>query len=163
MIDDYDPRKLPGAQKDPLLDYVRRLDPQAGAEFSRRWCGWPTDHNQVYPPLQTLTNPEPEPVEDPEFKAEFGLLPWDALEEVAKVFAMAIHEKYAPRDWEIDENGTSYTDHVNSIGRHLKQWFHDANESDPESGLHPMAHVASRALMVLANELRGPGARDDRP
>lgn len=61
--------------------------------------------------------------------------------------------KYAPHDWVNVDRG----DLVAGIRRHLDRYV-DGERADADSGLHPLAHAAARALMVITIDLcRGVG------
>ena len=90
-------------------------------------------------------------------KARWDLLPFDALDEVAKVLTFGA-SKYQERNW---EKGLPWMKLVASTFRHLKDWIL-VSFKDEESGLHPLAHCACDVLFLLAFCLRNtPG--DDRP
>ena len=92
-------------------------------------------------------------------KLLWQLLPFDALEQVVRVFSQAVESgKYAPRNW---ERGLEWERQLGSLLRHAARW-QQGEDTDSESGLPHMAHVATRALMLLAYEQRGVGV-DDRP
>jgi hypothetical protein len=89
--------------------------------------------------------------------ARFDLLPWDALWTVARIFGFGA-SKYAERNW---ENGLRWSSSHAALQRHLALWW-AGEDSDPESQLSHIAHVAWHGLVLLAHELRGIGI-DDRP
>lgn len=98
-----------------------------------------------------------------EGKPRYELLPWDAIEEVVRVLtAGAI--KYEARNW---EKGISYGRVMGAGWRHdTKFWMaklKGENEIDPETFCHHMAESICERLFVLAYELRGMKAFDDRP
>lgn len=90
-------------------------------------------------------------------KARWDLLPEDSLAELVQVYTMGA-EKYADRNW---EKGLSMTGCFASMMRHAWAWMRGEN-TDPESGLHHMAHVAWNALAIVSFSKRGVGT-DDRP
>lgn len=90
-------------------------------------------------------------------KARWDLLPEDSLAELVQVYTMGA-EKYAARNW---ERGLSMTGCFASMMRHAWAWMRGEN-TDPESGLHHMAHVAWNALAIVTFTKRGIG-QDDRP
>lgn len=87
----------------------------------------------------------------------YSLIPDDALEEVVRVL-MAGAEKHGDFDW---EKGVPYTIMADHLQSHFWDWFRGA-DIDPDDGLSNMAHVACRALFLLAYELRGIRYPDDR-
>ena len=91
-------------------------------------------------------------------KDPWELLPYDALRQVVKVLAFGAR-KYEARNW---EKGIAYGRLMGAVMRHLTDWW-AGEEKDPETGLHPLAHVACDALFLLTYELRGKKDRDDRP
>lgn len=102
-------------------------------------------------------------------KLSWILLPFDALEEVVKVYNWACRDKkplpYPPRNW---EKGLSYSDTVDSLMRHIKKWYQDRETFDDgpveqgHSHLRHTAHMVWNTIALLAMELRGIGV-DDRP
>ena len=89
--------------------------------------------------------------------ARFDLLPWDAIWAVSKVFGWGAR-KYAERNW---ERGLNWSASKAALDRHLALWW-AKQETDEESGMSHLAHVAWHALVLLAFALRGAGT-DDRP
>lgn len=90
-------------------------------------------------------------------KPRWDLLPYDALEEVVKVYTMGA-EKYAPRNWEA---GMSYSRSFGSLMRHITA-FWNGEDLDQESGYHHLGHAVFRCLQLIAFTQRGVGT-DDRP
>jgi hypothetical protein len=87
----------------------------------------------------------------------FDLLPWDALEEVARVYDFG-SKKYSDRNWELGYKwGLSYQ----ALVRHIVR-FWLGEDKDPESGYSHMAHATFHCLCLLAFFMRGCGT-DDRP
>lgn len=91
-------------------------------------------------------------------KAPWQLLPYDALEEVVRVYGIGA-AKYQPRGWEA---GMDWSRMYGPLQRHLKKWWQDGESIDTTDGQHHLAAVAWAALGLLAYELRGVG-NDDRP
>src|SRR5262245_1426682 len=98
-------------------------------------------------------------------KADDGKLPWelmpeDALEEIVRVLALGA-KKYAPRNW---EKGIKHSRLYGTMRLHLKAWWQDGQNTDPETNLRTLAHLACEVLFALAFEARGMGKDwDDRP
>lgn len=90
-------------------------------------------------------------------KTRYDLIPMDALELVAQVFTWGAG-KHGERDW---EEGLWSSEHYGAIMRHLSAYWR-GQDLDPEWNIPHLAHVACRALMLLAQEIRGIGT-DDRP
>lgn len=109
-------------------------------------------------PADVLRSTSDEGVKLDEGKVRMDLLPWDALEEVAKVLTFGAN-KYDDRNW---EKGIDYSRLFAAAHRHLAAW-HLRRGVDPESGLNHLAHAACDILMLLAFELRGMRQFDDRP
>ena len=87
-------------------------------------------------------------------KINLNLIPVDGKWLVAQVFEHGA-DKHAPFGWE-DESIT-VEDQVQAMERHLDRW--KAGEGvDAESGLPHLAHVAARALIAVAKEMRGNAA-----
>ena len=79
-------------------------------------------------------------------KAPMHLLPWKPLAQVAQVLAGGAN-KYGERNWRIDEILAST--YEGAIGRHAFLEWAQGVDADPDSGLHPLAHVAASCLIVL--------------
>jgi len=92
-----------------------------------------------------------------QYKPRWDLLPYDALQEIAKVMTYGAI-KYEPRNW---EKGMSWSRVFASMQRHLSSWFH-GNDVDYESGMSHLAHAACCVMYLLAFECRENGI-DDRP
>lgn len=79
-------------------------------------------------------------------KPMMSLLPFDALDEVAKVLTYGA-KKYSPDGWrkvEIDR-------YKSALIRHLSAYL-QGEELDPESNLSHVAHMACNALFLVALE-----------
>lgn len=93
-----------------------------------------------------------------ETKARVDLIPWDAIEEVAKVYEYGA-KKYADRNW---EEGLEWNKGcAASLQRHLIDWSLGI-DFDEESGLPHDLHIAFNALALITFRLRQIGV-DDRP
>lgn len=91
-----------------------------------------------------------------EGKARFDLLPFEALEEVAKVMAFGA-TKYQDHNW---RGGFIFSRPAAAALRHLTSWLR-GEENDPESGLSHLAHCACCVLFLLTFVKTETG-RDDR-
>jgi hypothetical protein len=92
-----------------------------------------------------------------ENKLPMDLLPFDAIEAVAKILQHGA-KKYQPRNWEA---GMKWSRPYNAALRHLFAWG-QRKDTDSDSGLPALAHAACSVLFLLAYELRKIG-EDDRP
>jgi hypothetical protein len=91
-------------------------------------------------------------------KPRYALLPWDAIEEVAKVMTYGA-AKYDDRNW---ERGMSWDRPFSAAMRHLVAFWQKREDLDPESGCYHLASAACNILFLLAFQLRGVG-EDNRP
>jgi hypothetical protein len=89
-------------------------------------------------------------------KAAFFYLPWEALEDVAKVMEYGA-KKYAPGNY---QKGMDHNRYFSALIRHMKDWW-KGEDIDPESNLPHLAHAACCVLMLLENWKMGRG-KDDR-
>jgi hypothetical protein len=89
-------------------------------------------------------------------KPRYDLIPSDALEELAKVYAHGC-KKYAEDNW---TKGMDWRRCLGSLLRHAFAWAR-GEDLDPESKLHHMAHVAWNALTLVSYFKRKVG-KDDR-
>lgn len=90
-----------------------------------------------------------------EGKPQFHLLPADGLRELGRVYTLGA-KKYEAYNW---EKGMAWSRCFNSLLRHLYA-FWDGQQTDPESGLHHMAHVVWNAMAILVYSLRSIGIDD---
>ncbi len=88
-------------------------------------------------------------------KTRYELLPFDALEEVARVLSMGA-VKYGDRNW---EQGMRFGRIIGAAIRHITAYAR-GQERDEESGLHHLAHATCCCLFLLAYSLRGVGIDD---
>ena len=79
-------------------------------------------------------------------KADWSLMPWEAVEEINKVLEFGA-KKYAAHNWQQGE-GFKYTRVLNSLLRHVFAYMR-GEDSDPESGLSHMAHAGCNVLFIL--------------
>jgi hypothetical protein len=89
-------------------------------------------------------------------KPRFDLVPPDALEELAAVYAFGA-TKYAEDNW---TKGMAWRRCVGSALRHIFAWA-SGEQNDRESGRHHLAHAAWNLFTLVAYEKRGLG-NDDR-
>lgn len=81
-----------------------------------------------------------------------ALLPPDALQEVEEVFEHGA-AKWGARSWETGV--ISHHRQLSAILRHLVSYYIGGQIKDEDSGLHHLAHIAARCLMVVALDRRG--------
>jgi hypothetical protein len=82
-------------------------------------------------------------------KPRMELLPFDVLEEIAKVLTFGA-EKYAPDNWKmVPDLQHRYT---GALLRHLAAWQR-GEKTDSETGLSHLAHVGCNALFLVWGEL----------
>lgn len=89
-------------------------------------------------------------------KAPIDLIPYEALEEIAKVLDFGA-KKYARANW---AKGIAISRLCAAALRHIFQFLAGENK-DPESGLHPLAHAGCCLLFALWMIKRRP-EMDDR-
>lgn len=87
---------------------------------------------------------------DDKGKLMWALLPFDALEEIVKVYTYGA-SKYGDHNY---LGGIKYSRIVSAMFRHFKKWWVDKEECDKESGLHHLAHMAWGVLTLLTYILR---------
>jgi hypothetical protein len=90
-------------------------------------------------------------------KVRFGLVPFDALREIAHVLTTGA-AKYSDHNWKAGADWSRYFD---ALMRHLTAWW-EGESLDAETGRSHLAHAGCCLLFLLAYELRGIG-KDDRP
>ena len=88
-------------------------------------------------------------------KPRWDLLPFDSLDDVAKVLAHGA-EKYGDNNW---TKGMNWGRLLAACLRHLSAWAR-GQDIDEESGLSHLAHAACCALMLLALQKRRVGTDD---
>ncbi len=88
-------------------------------------------------------------------KPPMVLLPFDALEEVAKVLAFGA-EKYEAHNW---RKGFEWSRLYSAVFRHLSSHL-QGEDTDPETGLSHLAHAACGVLFLVAHEKNGLGTDD---
>jgi len=97
-------------------------------------------------------------------KLKMSVVPVEALKELARVMNNGA-DKYGKLNWRKD--GITTSTYYDAIERHLMAWF-TGEDMDPDSGLHPLAHIAASCLIVMDAELhntltddRGEGKRHE--
>ena len=91
-------------------------------------------------------------------KDPWHLLPWDAVRQVVAVLRFGA-SKYGDRNW---ESGIRYSRCYSALLRHMTAWW-EGESRDPETGLSHLAHAGCCVVFLLAFEVRGLRALDDRP
>jgi hypothetical protein len=94
-----------------------------------------------------------------EGKVRWDLLPYGALEEVARVYTFGV-SKYAAWNW---RKGIAYSRCFAAMMRHLVAWYWRRERCDPESKCHPLAAVAFYCMNIMQYEQDGLDSFDDRP
>ncbi len=79
-------------------------------------------------------------------KADWSLMPFEAIEEINKVLEFGA-KKYAAHNWK-QGGGFKYTRILNSLLRHIFA-FMRGEDKDPESGLSHMAHAGCNIIFIL--------------
>jgi hypothetical protein len=90
-------------------------------------------------------------------KIRWDLVPYDAVNEIAKVLTFGA-AKYEARNW---EKGMNWSRVFGALQRHLTRWFH-GQDKDKETRLTHLANAGCCLFFLLAWELRQVGT-DDRP
>lgn len=88
-------------------------------------------------------------------KTRWSLLPWEALEEVAKVYIFGL-QKYKERNW---ERGMSASRILDALMRHCIDYAKGVR-TDKESGLHHLAHCAWNCLTLIFYDMFLPHTQD---
>ena len=97
-------------------------------------------------PERPSTLPESTAIKHDSGKANWSLMPWEAVEEINKVLEFGAN-KYAAHNWQQGE-GFRYTRVLNSLLRHVFAYMR-GEDLDPESGLSHMAHAGCNVLFIL--------------
>lgn len=79
-------------------------------------------------------------------KTPYELIPYDALEEITKVFEYGA-KKYSAHNW-AQGDGIKWSIMFGCVMRHLLAWFR-GEDDDKESGLSHLAHAACNIMMLL--------------
>lgn len=103
------------------------------------------------------TNRKNSGVKHDQQKIRWDLVPYDAVNEIAKVLTFGA-AKYEARNW---ERGMDWSRAFGALQRHLTRWFH-GQDKDKETQLTHLANAGCCLFFLLAWELRGVGV-DDRP
>jgi hypothetical protein len=93
-------------------------------------------------------------------KLRWNLMPEEALEEVMKVLQHGA-SKYGDFNWVDNASEVEHTRYINALERHLKK-VKRGIDTDPDSGLPELAHIACNALMLLQYQLLKLGIDDRR-
>ena len=88
----------------------------------------------------------------------FDLIPFDALEEVARVYGVGAR-KYSDDNW---LGGYRWRLSLGALMRHVAR-FMVGEDLDPETGCHHLAHAAWHCLTIMTFHMRGLGTDDRRP
>jgi hypothetical protein len=88
----------------------------------------------------------------------YDLLPFDALDEVARVYAVGAR-KYEDDNW---LRGYAWRLSAGALLRHVAR-FMCGEDRDPETGCLHLAHAAWHCLALITFYLRGLGTDDRRP
>lgn len=90
-------------------------------------------------------------------KLRMDLIPAEAIYAIARVLTYGA-KKYGDRNW---EEGLSWSRPYAALLRHAIAWFH-GEETDPESGLSHLDHMAANAAFLSHYTAKSVG-NDDRP
>lgn len=114
---------------------------------------------------KTVTEETPKqkpPVKFDDNKPRWGLLPWEGINEVVKIFTFGA-KKYGDYNW-AKHNGLSWSRVFDALMRHLFAWY-TGEDIDPESKKSHLAHAACGVLFLLFYSVKRDryGMNDDRP
>lgn len=93
-----------------------------------------------------------------EGKPKLGLIPPEALVEIARVFEFGA-AKYGVNNWRVDGDNTSWISTYSSIQRHLNAWL-SGEDNDPESGRPHLAHAATQIFIQMIHQMENPQCDD---
>lgn len=88
-------------------------------------------------------------------KAKWHLMPFDALKAVVSVLEYGA-KKYSAENW---RKGLEWSRLSDAALRHMFAW-QGGEDTDPESGVHHLAHVACDCLFLIWYSLHGVGTDD---
>jgi len=112
--------------------------------------------------IQPNTQPVPNntPVKSDAGKADWSLMPFEAIEEINKVLEFGA-KKYAAHNWKLG-TGFKYSRILNSLLRHIFAYMR-GEDNDPESGLSHLAHAGCNIVFLLYyNRYKDKFNNDDR-
>lgn len=105
----------------------------------------------------TNKNKKGEGIKHDQHKIRWDLVPYDAVNEIAKVLTFGA-AKYEARNW---EKGMDWSRAFGALQRHLTRWFH-GQDKDKETRLTHLSNAGCCLFFLLSWELRQVG-KDDRP
>lgn len=105
----------------------------------------------------TNKNKKAEGIKHDQHKIRWDLVPYDAVNEIAKVLTFGA-SKYEARNW---EKGMDWSRAFGALQRHLTRWFH-GQDKDKETRLTHLSNAGCCLFFLLSWELRQVG-KDDRP
>ena len=162
----YNPDLEPYAPKitGPQVTRAPEQADKSGSQYYPKRLSNAELHEKLFPPT-TLTELEnmkkaTTAVKHDTGKADWSLMPWEAVEEINKVLAFGA-QKYAAHNWQ-QGTGFKYTRVLNSLLRHVFAYMR-GEDLDPESGLSHMAHAGCNVLFLLHyNKNKSRYKNDDR-
>ena len=112
--------------------------------------------NLIYGEVRTTSSTGGEKGVKPE---DYALIPWGAMDEIARVYAFGA-QKYAAHNW---RKGYEWGKSFSALCRHIFA-FWKGEDRDPESGLSHLAHAGFHVLSLLTFWLERDtyGEHDDR-
>jgi len=138
-----------------MCDAAGRCPFYVGDGVAIRWCdrasGHAGDHSKDGVVILGPTPPAPARGEvgfkDDRGKVDLTLLPWDALERVARIMEFGLRKGYPRHSWRRVEGGAGR--YVAAGLRHVKEHLL-GRAVDPESGLPHLDHAACDLLFACA-------------
>ena len=83
-------------------------------------------------------------------KMRYDLVPFDALDEVAKVLTFGIRKYPSPEEnWRVNSSPEDIKRYEAALLRHMSEHM-QGRELDDETGLSHMAHIATNAMFIIA-------------
>ena len=119
-----------------VIDHTTPEEDEAFQDLTK--AGRPAVDSDFIKPIQA--------VKFDEGKRDWSLLPYDSIEEIAKVLEFG-KIKYAAWNW-TEGGGFKYTRVFNASMRHLLA-FMRGEDKDPDSGLSHIAHLGCNVLFLL--------------
>lgn len=143
---------------DEIVSAYHETAPEAAQELGA-WARAPEARPSTPKIPEVVTTPPVVGRKNDSGKAQWSLLPWDAVREIVHVLTHGAKE-YAPGNWvHVPDARDRYFD---ALMRHLTTWYYDGEEIDPQFGLHHLAHAGCDLLFLLALSLRGKFKNDAR-
>lgn len=130
----------------PYVPKGRKIDPRVTHFCNLCKYSWKTVSEDAIIVPEEIRHTDPDTGGQKGVKPQrYSLMPWGALDKVAELYGSGA-QKYAEHNWRL---GYDWSKSMDALMRHLKAWWEEGEEIDPDRHCHHLTAVVFHALALL--------------